>query len=466
MDRRRFLTGLAGAALLGPPPSRAAAGCPTRVAVATDDPGQPVAADFVGLSYESALVAAKNYFTPVNHSLIGLIRRLGSDGVIRIGGNTSERTVWWTESGPAPAESHVITPSDIDRLAATMQAIGWRLIYGLNLARGTPEQAAAEAAYVAHRIGPRLLAFQIGNEPDGFGRWSAVRPRSYDFAAFLAEWRPFRAAIRAKVPNAPIAGPDVAAETDWVPAFAEAAPEGLVLLTRHYYSDGPASDPHVTLAKLLRSAPQVEPILATLEQASRRYRLPWRIAETNSVFQGGRPGVSDTLGAALWGAELMFQIAAAGGAGINFHGGDDKVYTPIAGGGSRPFRAQPLYYGMLLFVEACRGRLLPTQITPGSGDLAAFAAREGHALRVALINKAPSQSQCVALDPGRRVRDATVIRLAGPSPDATAGVTFGGTVVDAFGGWVPAHREPVRIAHREIALDLPATSAALVTLRT
>jgi len=56
--------------------------------------------------------------------------------------------------------------------------------------------------------------------------------------------------------------------------------------------------------------------------------------------------VSDTLGAALWGAELMFEIAAAGGVGVNFHAGPDKVYTPIAGA-TRPHRAHPLYYGML-----------------------------------------------------------------------------------------------------------------------
>jgi len=66
--------------------------------------------------------------------------------------------------------------------------------------RGASEAAAQEAAYVARAVGPDLLAFQIGNEPDGFGRWAAERPQSYDVTAFLAEWREFHAAIRGAGP--------------------------------------------------------------------------------------------------------------------------------------------------------------------------------------------------------------------------------------------------------------------------
>jgi hypothetical protein len=190
---------------------------------------------------------------------------------------------------------------------------------------------------VSSVVGSNLLAFQIGNEPDGFGRWTAVRPKTYDAAAFLAEWRTFHASVRARVPDARFAGPDVAAETDWVAAFAKGRPEGLVLLTRHYYADGPAGAPHITLAKLLRSDGQLVPVLERLAHAGRAYRMPYRLVETNSVYNEGQPGVSDTLGAALWGLELMFEAAAAGAAGVNFHAGvhnfragDDKAYTPIA----------------------------------------------------------------------------------------------------------------------------------------
>jgi hypothetical protein len=139
----------------------------------TESTGTLIPADFIGLSYESALLTSSDYFTPRNPSVFGLLRTFGTSGVLRIGGNTSERTVWSTAGSSSPIERFLITPAAIDALAALLRALGWRLIYGLNLARGTPESAADEAAYVANAVGPRLLAFQISNEPDGFGRWSA-----------------------------------------------------------------------------------------------------------------------------------------------------------------------------------------------------------------------------------------------------------------------------------------------------
>lgn len=54
--------------------------------------------------------------------------------------------------------SFVITPANIDGLAAALRVLGWKLIYGLNLARGAPAEAADEAAYVANAVG--ALAFR------------------------------------------------------------------------------------------------------------------------------------------------------------------------------------------------------------------------------------------------------------------------------------------------------------------
>jgi hypothetical protein len=465
MDRRRFLLGLAGsgAALVG----RASAqdgSAMARLGVDYEGAGRTIPRDFIGLSYESAVIAANDFFTADNRTLLRLLRTLGAQGVLRIGGNTSERTLWRTQDAQAPRENFVITPLAIDRLAGFLRALGWRLIYGLNLATGAPEEAAAEAAYVARAAGPQLLAFQIGNEPDGFGRWSAVRPKTYDMAAFLNEWRRFHAAIRAAVPDARFAGPDVAAETGWIALFAEVAPAGLVMLTRHYYADGPASNPAVTLGKLMRSAGQIAPILAEMAAIGTTHRLPWRIAETNSVYAGGRPGVSDTLGAALWGAELMFQIAAAGGAGVNFHAGEDKIYTPIAHGRGGGLAARALYYGMLMFAQA-PGDLVPVRLDSGGATLAAYAVRAADgALRLVVINK-DVRAASVRIEPGRRFAKGEVSRLAAPTLDATTGVRFGGAAVDDYGGWAPLAHEAAQFDDDAIMLDMPGASAALMTLQ-
>jgi hypothetical protein len=464
MDRRRFLLSLAGggAALVG----RASAQnrpAMARIAVDYEAAGRTIARDFIGLSYESAVVAANDFFTADNRTLLRLLRTLGPQGVLRIGGNTSERTLWRTQDTGAPSDNFVVTPFAIDRLAGFLRALGWRLIYGLNLAAGTPEAAAAEAAYVARAAGPLLLAFQIGNEPDGFGRWSGLRPKTYDVTAFLNEWQRFQVAIRAAVPDACFAGPDVAAETGWIAPFADAAPAGLVMLTRHYYADGPASNPAVTLGKLMRSAGQIVPVLAEMAAIGTAHRLPWRIAETNSVYAGGRPGVSDTLGAALWGTELMFQIAAAGGAGVNFHAGEDKIYTPISHGRDGGLTARALYYGMLMFAQA-PGDLVPARLDSDSVLLAAYAVRAANgALRLVVINK-DVRAATARIEPGRRFANGEASRLAAPALDATAGVRFGGAVMDEYGGWAPVAREGVQFDGGAIVLDMPGASAALITL--
>jgi hypothetical protein len=58
-------------------------------------------------------VAANDFFTADNRTLLRLLRTLGSEGVLRIGGNTSERTLWRTQD-LSKRENFVITPSAID----------------------------------------------------------------------------------------------------------------------------------------------------------------------------------------------------------------------------------------------------------------------------------------------------------------------------------------------------------------
>jgi hypothetical protein len=232
-----------------------------------------------------------------------------------------------------------------------------------------------------------------------------------------------------------------------------------VLLTRHYYADGPRGAPHISIARLLRSAAQVKPVLARLAELGRLHGLPWRIAEANSIFNEGHPGVSDTLGAALWAVELMFQVAAAGGAGINFHTGVNNFRAD----GSR-YRAAPLYYGMLMFTEATRGgSLIPVAVMPPLTEVAAFAVRAPDgALNLCLLNKDAARAVRVQLKPRRRFAAASLLRLSAPSLAATTGVTLGGAVVDAFGAWAPA-REMLRLGE-DAWLDLPAGSGMTVTL--
>jgi Glycosyl hydrolase family 79 C-terminal beta domain len=104
------------------------------------------------------------------------------------------------------------------------------------------------------------------------------------------------------------------------------------------------------------------------------------------------------------------------------------------------------------------------RLTTDLRALAAFAVRvpEG-GLRVCLINKDFARGARVRIDAGRSFGGASVTRLAGPVADATSGITLGGASVDDFGRWVPGTGEAAPAAGGEIAVHVPAMSAALVS---
>jgi hypothetical protein len=97
------------------------------------------------------------------------------------------------------------------------------------------------------------------------------------------------------------------------------------------------------------------------------------MSEGNTCYSGGKAGVSNTFASALWVLDFMLSVAAAGGSGVNLHGGGDGMYTPIAGSMERGFSARPIYYGMLVGREFLGGDLLETDLDSGGNDVKAYA---------------------------------------------------------------------------------------------
>jgi len=65
-----------------------------RLTLRTDRLGNRIGDDFTGLSYGSARLGIPDFFSGDNAELAGFIRRLGTSGVLRVGGNTSEYCYW------------------------------------------------------------------------------------------------------------------------------------------------------------------------------------------------------------------------------------------------------------------------------------------------------------------------------------------------------------------------------------
>lgn len=328
--RRRFLLAagtLAAAASLGPMRS-AWAGEPgpgKATLTLTSGPGIPVSERLIGLSYETLQMHNPEFFSRNNGPLIGLLRRLNPQGVLRLGGCTSDYSAWSEYRGVLPPfpqlpnavfkRPYMVTPQQLANLADFLDATGWRLIFGVNLGRDLPEMAAQQAEAVQRAVGERLLAIQIGNEPNGF---KDAQGHALTFDAYFARWQRSADAIRRRV-KVPLAGPDTGANTDWVLRFAERVPDA-VLLSRHYYRGG-APEPTTSIGQLLSGDPAFFAELPQVRQAAARHNTPFVLTEVNSYWGGGKLGVSNTLASALWGGDFALACAQAGVEALNIHGG-------------------------------------------------------------------------------------------------------------------------------------------------
>jgi len=465
-----------------------------RLNLRADRLGNKIADDFTGLSYESAALGNPDFFSGDNTELAGFLKRLAPSGVLRLGGNTSEYCYWAPDpakpakrpdveslrtgdkanpiafglAGPdagsqAPA-SVGITPRAIRNLRGFLDTCGWKLIYGLNMGTGTAQDAADEAADVMDVLGAKLMAFQLCNEPDLFFR-NGLRKADYDVGQFVAEWQGFREAIRRRVPKAIFAGPDTAYNNEWLLPFARHCKDHVAFLTHHYYAEGPPTDPSMTIARLLSPNPKLQGALARMKQASDECGLPFRLAETNSCYQGGKPGVSDTFAGALWSADLMYQLASEGVAGINLHGGGYGWYSPIAGTRENGFLARPEYYGMLLFAEGGSGQLIESRLQQLEGVplLTAYALRsDAGAIHVVAFNKNMDRVVRLTVDGAQPAPRATALRLLAPRVDDTTDTTVGGAPVGASGAWSPVREETLSPENGIVTIELPAASAALI----
>ena len=481
MNRRTFLTraaGLVSAAIIQSSSGgtlRAASGeAEVRV---TLEPARTLAVippDFMGLGYEISSVARAGLLSAHNSVYVQLVRTLGAHGVIRVGGNTSDYSSYSATgqplSSPEGKAGSVVNNEVLRELGSFLDATGWTLIWGLNLGNGSLENAIAEAKAVTAAAKKSLLAFEIGNEPDLFPRRESHRHIGYSYDDYLREFRTYRNALRKAIPNIAFAGPDVADSTEWVARFASDEGKDIKLLTHHYYREG--QNPTSTLDKLLHTDPRLAPILAKLRATAESSGVPYRICETNSFSGGGKPGVSDTLGAALWVLDFMFILASAGCAGVNMETGVNQrgfisSYSPIGDDEQGQSWAAPEYYGLLAFAQSGAGRIFGSTIDAGNRNISAHVTQPARDRTIlTLINKEPSSDAVVVINGGASAsfRIRSVVRLSGPSLESKSGVTLGGAGVTPAGIWKPAHADESNTSRRTPRVYLPAASAAMVTL--
>ena len=506
MNRRRFLTTAALATgALASFPAWAQAESVAEISLSFDPAAyRAMPRDYLGFSYETVQLADPTFFAADNKELVSLFKALSSEGVLRLGGNSSEFCWWKTKADDQPPElpesAHradnwmphsftAIEPVAIDRLAEFLAATGWNAIYGLNLGTGTPERDAEEAAYVAKKLGSRLLYFQIGNEPEYYrDANNRLRPQDWNFDKYLAQWVTFAQAVIARVPGARFGGPDVGSNAQWVTRFAQEAPQQLpgkiVACSGHYYVMGPPDSPRSTVERLLAFDPAVNQVRRVIGVADAGH-LTYRMTEGNSCYRGGKPGLSNAFCSALWAADYLLKLASFGCAGVNLHGGsgnairsslgdhlpgeqlapdgpavaaEGSFYTPIAGSRERGFSARPVFYGMRLAGLLASGRMRPVHFDQAPANAAAWAAEmpDGNT-RLILLNKDALQKLEISIPTAHA---AKLWRLLAPGLTATSEVTLARAPIKAGTTWRPLHEEHLASANRQLKLELPPGSGA------
>jgi len=433
------------------------------VTVNQNQPGNAIPATFEGLSFETQILTANPGFLNVNNAvLIQLIKNLGP-GLLRIGGGTSDE-VYWSENmytGSTTADS--LTTSDIDRLSAFSKAIGWQVLFGLNLGSNDAASASNEALYVNNSLGDNLYAFQSGNEPDVFNY--GMRPPTYNYSGYQVEWETYLSAVRNAVPQAPFAGPDVAYNTDWITAFAGNESKNVKLLDGHYYLTGPATDPSITYQTILAYSTKLPNYLLSLKNASAQYNLPYRITESNNIYGGGKKGVSDVFASALWALDFMWTVAENNGVGINFHGGDGLHYSPVLVQNG-VLVASPEYYAMLAFkYGSTGGTIIPASISNPDYCSAYACAKADGTYTFTLINKDEKNNYSFNIQLNKTASVIQVARLTAPSVTATTGTTFAGAMVNADGTFETKTTEQYSVSGKSFIVNLLPGSAAVVTVQ-
>jgi len=452
---------------------------PATIVVHTDKPGFAIPADFTGLSTEKKLMA-RDCFSAENKDLIQLCRTLGP-GVFRIGANNVDSTFFKREGAPAlesmqenryVTDPRTIGPKSVDAFFDFARAAGWKVIYGVNLGAKDPAMAADEAAY-AWQVGAKeIIAIEIGNEPNLYPKGpkrEGIRPNSWRYPQYKEEFTATYDAIKAKDAKIPITGPALTKSTNWMPLFMADFKDRIVLATSHvYHLSAPETDPKAqrftSVEKLLGEKYPDDWIIKLKDATS--VGVPYRVGECNTASGGGKRGVSNAFVSALWAIDFMFDVAQAGGQGVNFHGSfTANNYSPIVfDKKTSRYVPAPMYYGMLFFSRAAQGRLVATEAKSDAHLIAHSVLGADGKLRVTLVNKDITKPIAASVTAGTAYTKGQVLRLIAPSVDATTDVTFAGATVNADGTWGPKTTEALSLSAGRTTIILPPTSAALLIL--
>lgn len=324
---------------------------------------------FAGMGIEpSNLLSFTGGNTP-NQLSINLLQNLaeysGAPPHLRIGGNTGDYMVYnasyrgfdlgdnkfTRSSGGASPNKWIFGP---DYLAALDRfPPGTPITYGLNLAydgEDYGELICAEAEGVLDQLkNTKVVSFEIGNEPDLYLQgWNQLRTGTWEATAYTKQFLDRAGLINDRVLK-PRGRPSTFFETASTAAtmsntfrIDDLANAGILAADSdgskfvaswnqhdYYYFVGVTVGP-LTVSELLNFDKTENQFTYwnTEVQAALRTGLPYNLREMQNVGPTGIPGISDTLGAALWTLNFFCYAATLGISSVQMHMTDNSFAAP------------------------------------------------------------------------------------------------------------------------------------------
>ncbi|GBF91995.1 hypothetical protein Rsub_04719 [Raphidocelis subcapitata] len=453
-------------------------------AIDPDSRDQPVIPpSFLGISHEWPY-AEEMSTQPKYMEMMNYLSSFGSGPInVRVGGGSTD------------IQDFVPPDAVWDSLAALNKGTGAKFIIGLNLEEMNPDLAlrqmkAAQAKLPAGSI----QYFEIGNEPNFFINVKGKSGEDYIATYFHEDWKRHAKFLTCNGGECDqgsnlFAGPawgHVNVRNTTIDWFLQVNAKYVGLVTLHWYKA--TKETYNTPATLMEEAPirKEADNLRELVRVSRGFGKPLRVAEMNTISNSGRDGVSNTLAAALWTLDAMFEVASTGAVGVNLHqGAGQNLYSALIrwyrddGVTIRPVGIRPPFYGMALFQQAVRSNSQLLRSTASGGDTSGikvwplWGAPEKQ-VRVVVINKRADKAGNVTLSfsKGGNFGDAEVLRLVANSAsplDAQTGISLGGQYWDdetVMQGQRTTEKAPRAAAggKQSWSIYMPPGSAAIVTI--
>jgi hypothetical protein len=475
--RRRplVLTIAAGTAfaVLGVGTAMAATPPPAQMITVGSTAGAALPSRYVGFSFPLSGLDRPDLTTG---TLPQLMRSVGP-GVMRWGGNVENDTFWTSKNEVAPDWSlFTFTPAHLQRLKALADATGWKAIIGVDIKHLDAARAADEAKFAQQILGSRLLAVEVGNEPNYFP--------SYTPDKYYADFQTYRKAMQKAAPGLPVTGPSVGrvpVAADWLKSFAanETGHVDITALATHFYPACGRSNPeNITIPAVLstdyRSA--VNDRSALLGSLAKSLKVPGLLTESNTVSCAGRDGVSNVFASALWGVDNQLMVAQNGNSGMYLNSDitgpcGSPYYTPFCAltpedDAVGQLHAQPVYYSQLLLHELGTGSFLPVTNNDLT-DLRVYAVRNGTRLRLVIVNvddPTTTSPTTVTFKLSTSYHHAYFYRLTAPTLDATDNIRLGGHFVGHSGTYSGPDHTSLTINGKTLKVSIPAGTATVFSL--